>query len=80
MQVCPALHAATWVDEVVVAHMGGSDGLDGQVGNPVIYFVVTRHDKAALLAVEVASDAKAYLIAITTTEQVWEIYNVPMEY
>ena len=30
-----SLHAVTWVDEGSAAHMGGSEGLSGEVGDPV---------------------------------------------
>ena len=34
-KVLPTPHNMTWVDEGVIMHMGGREGLDGQVGDPV---------------------------------------------
>ena len=41
-----------------VMHVRGGEGLARKVGNPITEIVVTRRDKASLLAVNGVSDGK----------------------
>ena len=66
----------TWVDEGSVAHMGGSEGFSGEVGDPVTYLVVTRCDKAALLSVKGMQVTEAKPEAIVVAGQVWRCNSV----
>ena len=44
-------NCTTFVDEVVVAHVKGCEGITGHICNPVTKIVITSGDKAALFKI-----------------------------
>ena len=55
----PPLHSAACEYFGVLAHMRGGEGLSCMVRDPITEIVVTRRDKAALLAVKGMVDVKS---------------------
>ena len=60
--------------------MGGSDGLSGQVGDPVMYLVMNRFDESNLLPVEGMPDAESDPAAAVVTGKVCMVDAVSEEY
>ena len=59
--------------------MRGGEGLARKVGNPITELVVTRRDKASLLAVNGVSDGKCRPTYIEMVRQVIRIYAIAQE-
>ena len=66
--VLPSTHSATCVDFGVVTHVRGGEGLACKVGDTITELVVTRHDKASLLAVKDVSDIKCCVTSIAMVQ------------
>ena len=64
MSLCP-LHCATFVYEGVVAHVGGREGLSGEVRNPNMDLIMTRRDGASFFTVEGMAYREFCVAAIT---------------
>ena len=62
--VLPSTHGTTCVYSGVVTHIRASEGIARKVGDSITELVVTRHDEASLLAVEVVTDVKCYAKSI----------------
>ena len=60
-------------------HVGGSEGLAGQVCYPVTELVVTRRDEAVNFAVKGVTDQEPCLAPVTVLGKVWEIQDIPQK-
>ena len=76
--LCP-IHGATWVNEGVVAHVGGGEGFACQVYYPVTELVVMHRDKAALLKANGVNDQELGMEAITVCGEVRGLEDIPQE-
>ena len=52
-------------------HVRRGERFSSQVRNPVIYFVVTRRDQAAPLAVKGMVDGESGVAAVSVMREVW---------
>ena len=75
----PPPHVATCGNSGDVAHVRGGESLTCKVGDPIMELIVTRHDEAALLAVQGVSDQKCCPTAVTLGWQVWWLNDVVQE-
>ena len=53
--------------------MRGVESIVGQVHNPVMELIVTRHDKDALFTVKGMEDIKVCVAAVVVMREVWGI-------
>ena len=67
------LHGTTCEYEAFITHVRGGDRFYSQVRDPVTELVVTRRDKAALLAVKSIADGKRGVASIAVMREVWGI-------
>ena len=66
----PPPHGTTCKYFGVVAHVRRDEGLSCKVSNPITELVATRHDEAALLAVQGVVDCEGLPTAITMGRKV----------
>ena len=74
-----ALHHMNWVDEWVVAHMKGHEGLYGQVGDPAMQLVAISGDKASIFTVQGMGDGESITTPAETVGYIWEINSIAEE-